>query len=156
MAPSPAAPPAGAGGGVPGGPPSAGGLGGSEGFNVREDGLRSGGPLPSGEGGLRGGLRRSGVGCANADAVKLTKEERGRCLDRVPKTIDGLSPLTGIDKNKLREWDASSERRDRARTTWDNVGKRPGVMNDRFGRELDPSRPMPTKTNPTGKLPDYP
>lgn len=105
--PGPAAPPAGS-----GAPPSGGGGARTGDFAVRRDGIAPG-PLPGAEGGLRAALRRSGVGCANQDAVKLTKAERDKCLERAGvNQAEATSPLLGINKGKLTAMDREKADKD--------------------------------------------
>ncbi len=107
--PGPSAPPAGS-----GAPPAGAGGGGAAGrdFTVQRDGI-SPGPLPGAEGGLRAALRRSGVGCANQDAVKLTKAERDKCLERAgANQAEATSPLLGINKGKLTAMDREKADKD--------------------------------------------
>ena len=59
------------------------------------------GMLPGGGPGLRGTL----VGCANAEAVKLTAEERNRCSERFGAGAPQAPPLSGIAPAKRREYD---------------------------------------------------
>lgn len=74
-------------------------------------------PLPGmARGDLRGALRRSPFGCANQDAVGLTRREREACADIWAR----WSPRTGtidapIDPDKRAAWDAVAARREAAR-----------------------------------------
>ena len=69
------------------------------------------GMFPSGGPGLRGTL----VGCANADAVRLTPAEREKCNRRFSSELSRAPALDGIDPAKRAAFDRSVEHQDAAR-----------------------------------------
>ena len=87
------------------------------------------GPLPGQARGdaLRQALRGSPVGCANTDAVGLTRREREACDDawgkRSVETADIAAP---IDPAKRAEWDAVAARKARDRR-WREAPMPPGL-----------------------------
>jgi hypothetical protein len=64
--------------------------------------------MPGGGGGLRGTL----VGCANADAVKLSGVEKNNCAERFGTHLGGAPVITGISPAKRREYDDAANRQD--------------------------------------------
>lgn len=74
-------------------------------------------PLPgvAHDGGLRGALRGSPVGCANRDTVGLTRREREACDDAWGKSRDQADIAAPIDRDKREAWDAVAARKARAR-----------------------------------------
>ncbi|MDP1738688.1 MAG: hypothetical protein Q8L23_14765 [Caulobacter sp.] len=74
-------------------------------------------PLPGeARDGVRQALRRSTVGCANQDAVGLTRREREACADaygkRAPQRADIAAP---IEPDKRAAWDVAAARKEAAR-----------------------------------------
>jgi hypothetical protein len=73
-------------------------------------------PLPQGpKGDVRQALRQSPVGCANADAVGLTKAERDLCDEKLGKgvrTATPYAPGTELTAEKRRLLDAQAAQRD--------------------------------------------
>ena len=73
-------------------------------------------PSVSAGGDLRGALRGSTVGCANRDAVGLTRRERETCDDRFAKGRENdpfIEPP--IEAGKRAAWDAEAARKARIR-----------------------------------------
>jgi hypothetical protein len=64
------------------------------------------GTFPSGGGGIRGSL----VGCANAEAVRLSPEERAKCNARFGVEIGGAPALDPIPAAKRAAFDRAAER----------------------------------------------
>jgi hypothetical protein len=60
--------------------------------------------MPSGGSGLRGTL----VGCANADAVRLSASERARCNERFGAAVGSAPVLSGIAPEKRNEFDRAA------------------------------------------------
>lgn len=75
------------------------------------------GAMPSGGGGLRGTL----VGCANADAVKLTGTERNRCNERFGAGAAAAPVLDGIAPSKRSAFDRAAEQNEASRKYRDSV-----------------------------------
>jgi hypothetical protein len=74
--------------------------------------------MPSGGGGLRGTL----VGCANAEAVRLSAAERDKCNERFGVDIGAAPKIDGISASKRAAFDKAAasqeaDRRYRASTT---------------------------------------
>ncbi|HEV7157643.1 MAG TPA: hypothetical protein VGN38_04740 [Caulobacteraceae bacterium] len=114
--------------GAPGGPAQAGGGGGGPGAPA---GSRLGGlspypygGLPSGGPGLRGTL----VGCANAEAVRLSSVERARCNERFGEEADRAPVLDAIDPVKRSGFDKAADRQARQRNAGMPVGTAPGAQ----------------------------
>jgi hypothetical protein len=82
------------------------------------------GALPSGGPGLRGTL----VGCANADAVRLTGVERARCNERFGDEAARAPVLDGIDPAKRARFDKTAERQERDRNAGMPVGTIAGAQ----------------------------
>ncbi len=73
--------------------------------------------MPGGGGGLRGTL----VGCANADAVKLSSVERNTCAERFGVHVGAAPVISGIAPAKRQEFDAAAARGDAERKYRDAV-----------------------------------
>lgn len=115
--------------GAPGGPAqaAAGGGGGTPGAPAgsRLNGLSPYpyGGLPSGGPGLRGTL----VGCANAEAVRLSSVERARCNERFGEEAGRAPVLDPIDPAKRARFDKTADRQERQRNAGMPVGTTAGV-----------------------------
>ena len=70
------------------------------------------GMFPSGGPGLRGTL----VGCANADAVRLSGAERDKCNQRFGGELAHARPLDGINPAKRAEFDRAAAHQDAERS----------------------------------------
>ncbi len=66
------------------------------------------GSMPGGGGGLRGTL----VGCANAEAVRLSPTERARCNERFGSEAGSAPALDGISPAKRAAFDKAAARQD--------------------------------------------
>jgi hypothetical protein len=108
-----------AGGGTPGGGPASGPLSGS-----RLNGLNAYpyGALPSGGPGLRGTL----VGCANAEAVRLSGVERSHCNERFGVEAAQAPSIGGIDPAKRSRFDKTADKQERDRAATMPVGTSAG------------------------------
>jgi hypothetical protein len=122
MAPAggqPGRPGSAAAGGAPGAPGSPGFPGAPGAPGSRLNGLNPfpGGAMPGGGGGLRGTL----VGCANADAVKLSGAERNNCAERFGTHVGAAPVITGISPAKRQEYDNAAARQERDRKYRDSA-----------------------------------
>lgn len=120
---APAAGPAGRPGssaGAPGSPGSPGspGAAGAPGTGSRLNGLNPfpGGMMPGGGGGLRNTL----VGCANADAVRLSGAEKNNCAERFGSRI-GSAPSMVLSPAKRQQYDAAAARQEQDRKYRDSA-----------------------------------
>jgi hypothetical protein len=104
---APAAGPAGRPGAASGGPPASSA---APGGATNANGARAFpyGVMPSGGPGLRGTL----VGCANAQAVGLTREERNRCNERFGVGVTKTPVLDPISPAKRRAFDDAAAKQD--------------------------------------------
>ncbi len=115
MAPAPSQPRSGA----PAGAPASGGQPGGS----RLSGLTPwpAGSMPSGGTGLRGTL----VGCANAQAVKLSSVERAHCNERFGVELSHAPALDGIPPAKRAQFDAAAAKDDLTRRRMNAAVMRP-------------------------------
>jgi hypothetical protein len=107
-------------------------------------------PMPEGpKGDVRTALRRSYVGCANADAVALTRAERDLCDEKFGKGAkDTAFAGLGLTADKQRLLDAAAARKEedyryKRGTVPSGLGKgdKPGVTAHEMGEELGNPKP---------------
>lgn len=114
------------------------------------------GPLPqSPKGDLRAALRASPVGCADPEAVGLTREERERCYGQLGKGAKTASfPGLGLQAGKQAGFDRTAAQKEARRRQLEG-NSLPPASNDPMGSSGQPSAPPPDPhaTPPLGRLP---
>jgi hypothetical protein len=88
--------------------------------------------MPSGGGGLRGSL----VGCANADAVRLSGAEKARCAERFGMDMGHAPRLDTMSPERRGEFDKQAAKQDAQRRATMPVGTEQGDPG--FGAGLGP------------------
>lgn len=102
------------------------------------------GAMPSGGAGLRGTL----VGCANADAVRLSSIERAHCNERFGAEAAGAPTLDGISPAKRAAFDRENERQDYIRKRSSALG----LSKDDLTSPAGPMNPPGVVTGPASSF----